>query len=286
MSPQVKSAARRSSPSPRPQVLVIAGSDPSGGAGLQGDIATLSYLGCCPLAVPSALTVQAPRGVRSVHALSAKSTFAAVKRLLSDFEIHAIKIGMLHDVATLRAVARALQNYAGPVVMDPILRPTRGQSLSTHALPEAMLAELWPLLDVGTPNLPEAEYLCGLKLETLEMRIAAAQALCDLGCGAVLLKGGHADDALAVDVLAEESGLAFLTGPRRQSSRNHGTGCALSSAIAAGFAFGHDTQGACLFGKQALDAALNIDHVIGKGNHSVAHAAMPRGSAEIEIVNA
>ena len=145
-----------------PAVLVIAGSDPSGGAGLQGDLASLAALGCQAMAVPTALTVQGPRGVRAVQALNPAWTRRSIEALLDRQPVDAIKVGLLHNAATARSVASALRGYAGPVVLDPVLRPSRGAPLTRDDLQRALLDRLWPLLSVATPNLDEAEALCGL----------------------------------------------------------------------------------------------------------------------------
>lgn len=255
-------------------VLIIAGSDPSGGAGFQGDIATITALGGRSMAVPSALTVQGPSGVQQVAPLPAKQIAAAIRALRKNFVIDAVKIGMLHDLATVTAVRRALKDLSAPIVLDPVWRPSRGRSLATRGLLDAIVAELWSLLHVVTPNIPEAQELCGWPLQDLEQRIAAAQALQDLGTHAVLVKGGHDDGEQAIDVLASEDKVDLLHSPRLHSNRTHGTGCALSSAIAAGLAQGFTTLRACQAAKRALDAALRIDHQLGRGGRSVAHAAM------------
>lgn len=260
-----------------PAVLVIAGSDPGGGAGLQGDLATLAALGCYGMAVPTALTVQAPSGVRTVAPVAASLIAQTLTELLRSLAVDAIKIGMLHDAATVRAVTRALRGFEGPVVLDPVLRPTRGRSLSTRNLAGALLDELWPRLRLATPNLDETAALCGHAIDDVETMIAAASALRQLGAGAVLVKGGHLRHREAIDVLADEGGLVLLSAPRRRSARTHGTGCALSTCIAANLARGLEVRAAAIDARTRLDRALGVDHPVGRGTGSVAHAALAGG---------
>ncbi len=256
-----------------PAVLVIAGSDPSGGAGLQGDLASLAALGVYGMAVPSALTVQGPGGVRSVQSLPPAFTARSIATLLDSLPVDAVKIGMLHDATTARAVARALRGFAGPVVLDPVLRPSRGRSLAARDLLDALLDTLWPRLSLATPNLPEAAQLCGLPLIDLEHSLAAAQALQQLGCDAVLLKGGHAVGD-PVDLLVDDAGAMMICGPRHLTPRCHGTGCALSTAIAAGLAAGRPLRQACVDARLAMDRALGSDPPVGRGTGAIAHTAL------------
>lgn len=256
-----------------PAVLSIAGSDPSGGAGLQGDLATLAAMGVYGMAVPTALTVQSRSGVRAVHAIPAHITAASVRAVLDEMEVDAIKIGMLYTAATARAVARELHGFVGPVVLDPVLAASRGADLSAAGLIPLLLDVLCPETSVLTPNLDETEALCGVRPRDLEGMIACAFALASLGCGAVLLKGGHLQGA-PVDVLIHQGEPTFLVGPRRITPRTHGTGCALSTAIAALLARGLDVAAACTSARARLDRALASRSPIGLGTSSVAHSAL------------
>ncbi|MBN2361951.1 MAG: bifunctional hydroxymethylpyrimidine kinase/phosphomethylpyrimidine kinase [Deltaproteobacteria bacterium] len=256
-----------------PAVLVIAGSDPSGGAGMQGDLATLAAVGAFGMAVPTALTVQSRRGVRRAQALPPAAIEAGIRAVLTRQPVDAIKIGMLHDAAVASAVARALARFRGSIVIDPVLRPTRGRPLARGDLVGALLRALIPRAAVVTPNLEEASALCRHPVRDIELMLAAGCALCEIGAACALVKGGHlAGDA--IDVVVDARGCALIWGARRRSPRTHGTGCALSTLIAAGLARGLGGRDACLEARRRLDRALRGDHPVGRGSGSVAHRAL------------
>jgi len=254
-------------------VLVIAGSDPAGGAGLQGDLATLAASGVFGMAVPTALTVQARTGVREVVAIAPSLVAAAIRGVLDRLPVDAVKIGMLHDAAVAAAVAAALSRFRGPLVIDPVLRPTRGRALARRDLSGALLTELIPRANVVTPNLDEASALCRQPIRDVEQMLAAGSALRALGASCALLKGGHlAGDA--IDVVVDGRGFALIWGARRCSRRTHGTGCALSTLIAVALARGLSERDACIGARRRLDRALCCDHPIGRGSGAVAHHAL------------
>jgi hydroxymethylpyrimidine kinase/phosphomethylpyrimidine kinase len=256
-----------------PAILIVAGSDPSGGAGLQGDLATLAALGAFGMAIPTALTVQARSGVRRVQALAPDVVVAAIRGVLARQPVDAIKIGMLHDAAMAVGVARAIVGCRVPVVLDPVLRPTRGRPLAERDLVAALRAELVSCATVVTPNLDEASALCRHPVHDVEQMLAAGSALHGLGAACVLLKGGHlAGDA--IDVVVDARGFALVWGVRRRSRRTHGTGCALSTLIAVGLARGLSGRDACIEARRRLDRALQTDHPIGRGSGAVAHHAL------------
>lgn len=230
-----------------PNVLTIAGSDPSGGAGLQGDLKTFAALGVYGCAVPTALTAQSTRGVREVFAVPAEFVGRQLETLLDDVDVAAVKIGMLGDAGVVRAVAAALRRYAPPhVVLDPVLGASAGGTLLAAGGLAALRDELLPLVDVVTPNAIEAGALLGGRPPETEAEAAdAARRLVARGVRAALVTGGHLHDpSSCVDVLAVGGSTAtFRTG--RLEGGTHGTGCALSSAVAALLARGVDLAGAC-----------------------------------------
>lgn len=230
----------------RPVCLSIAGSDPSGGAGVQADLKTFSALGVYGAAALAGLTVQNTQGVRDARGLDPAFVVAQVAAVVEDLPVAATKIGMLSDAATVTAVAdviRERRDAFGVIVLDPVMVATSGDRLLAEDAVEAIRAALLPLADLVTPNLPEAGVLLGVgEAEDVDGLRAQARALVQTGTRAVLAKGGHlAGDAL-VDVFADASGVADLTGERIATRNTHGTGCTLSSAVAACAALHGDTR--------------------------------------------
>ncbi|HTI16737.1 MAG TPA: bifunctional hydroxymethylpyrimidine kinase/phosphomethylpyrimidine kinase [Trinickia sp.] len=218
-----------------PNVLTIAGSDSGGGAGIQADLKTFSALGAYGASVITALTAQNTRGVTAIHTPDAAFVAAQLDAVLSDIRIDAVKIGMLANAAVVRAVAAALARYQPPcIVLDTVML-----SKSQHALlePDAIAAlreELLPLATLVTPNLPEAGALLGVAPAGDEAdMLRQGEALRALGARAVLMKGGHLAASDSPDWLIDGSGARRFDGPRIAVSNTHGTGCTLSSAIAA-----------------------------------------------------
>ena len=223
-----------------PIALTIAGSDPSGGAGIQADIKTFTALGVYGASVVTALTAQNTLGVTGVHKVPADFIRAQYEAVTSDLEVRALKTGMLADEETVSMVAALLRGIGRvPVVVDPVMVATSGDVLLEANAIAAVRAKLIPLAHLITPNLPEAAKLleAGRAGTEAEM-IAQAKALMRFGCGAVLLKGGHGEGAEAVDYLVEGGAVHRFARPRIATRNTHGTGCTLSAAIAAGLAKG------------------------------------------------
>ena len=218
-----------------PTALTVAGSDPSGGAGIQADLKTFSALGVYGTAVLTALTAQNTRGVTGVHPVPAAFVAQQLDTLLDDVEVHATKLGMLGSADVVRAVAALLAGRRpGPVVCDPVMVATSGDRLIDDDAVAAVRTELLPVADLITPNVPEAAVLLGVAPAGNEGELGdQARALLDLGPGAVLLKGGHLGGSDSVDVLATANGVAVTRRPRVDTRGTHGTGCTLSSALAA-----------------------------------------------------
>lgn len=252
--------------------LTIAGSDPSGGAGIQADLRTFAALGVVGVSAITALTVQNSLGVQSVHPVPADVLAAQIDAVLSDTKVQAVKIGMLGGAAQVRAVAAALRKYSPPnVVLDPVLASTGGVPLLDDEGRKALLTELMPLCDLITPNLSEAEALTGLTVHDLKTAQAAGEQLIQAGAKAVLIKGGHLlgkpDDFLILPRGHEISptGLFLLQGRRIETPHTHGTGCVLSSATAAYLANGLRLERAIINAKMLLKFALSSPVVIGLG---------------------
>jgi hydroxymethylpyrimidine/phosphomethylpyrimidine kinase len=255
--------------------LTIAGSDSSGGAGIQADLKTFSALGVYGASVITALTAQNTRGVEGVHTVPADFVLAQMRAVARDLDVRAIKIGMLATSAIIEAVAEGLNDFAGiPVVLDPVMVAASGDSLLDEGAVETLRAVLVPCAMLITPNLAESAKLLG-ETEACDEREMEAQArtLGALGASAVLIKGGHAKGDQAVDILADGEGVMRLAMPRVPTRNTHGTGCTLSSAIAAELAKGASLRDAVTKAKAYLTAALvHADELgIGKGRGPVHH---------------
>jgi hydroxymethylpyrimidine/phosphomethylpyrimidine kinase len=215
--------------------LTVAGSDPSGGAGVQADLKTFSALGAYGTAVLTALTAQNTRGVTGVHVVPAEFVGLQLRTLLDDVGVHAVKTGMLPTAAVVREVAAVLtERRPGPVVCDPVMVATSGDRLIDEDAVAAVRDVLLPRADLITPNVPEAAVLLGVApAADLDGLAEQARALLELGPGAVLLKGGHLGGAESVDALTVAGDVVLTRRPRVETSATHGTGCTLSAAIAA-----------------------------------------------------
>jgi hydroxymethylpyrimidine/phosphomethylpyrimidine kinase len=254
-----------------PIALTVAGSDPSGGAGIQADLKTFAALGVYGASVITALTAQNTRGVSGVFAIPADFIAAEFRAVVSDLSIDAIKTGMLGDVATVEIVASLLDDVKTvPVIVDPVMVATSGDVLLRPEAIDAVRNALLPRATLITPNIPEASRLLDVpeaKTET-EMR-AQAEALMRFGCGAVLVKGGHGDGDDVVDILFDGGQHFAFRRSRIKTSNTHGTGCTLSAAIAAHLAMGKALDSAIadakLFVWNALSAGVRMR--IGKGGN-------------------
>lgn len=222
------------------RVLSIAGSDSGGGAGIQADLKTFSALGCFGMTAIAAITAQNTCGVRAIHAVPADMLKAQIDAVVQDIGVDAVKIGMLATPETVRVVADAIREYQLPhVVLDPVMVATSGDRLIAPETADALKSELFPLVELITPNLDEGGWLLGRGIDGLNALEDAARELLALGAPAVLLKGGHLPGDWVVDQLVDRSGLSQRFESTRIVTHNgHGTGCTLSSAIAAELASG------------------------------------------------
>jgi hydroxymethylpyrimidine/phosphomethylpyrimidine kinase len=258
-------------------ILSIAGSDPSGGAGIQADLKTFGALGAYGMAAITALTAQNTQGVRSFVAMEPDFVAAQIDAVFEDVRVDAVKIGMIATAGIAEAVAGRLAAHgAKNIVLDPVMVATSGDALLAPDAAQALISRLIPLATILTPNLPEAAKLIGAApIRTLAQMRAALPALQGLGAGWVLLKGGHLeDDPDAVDLLVESSSgeILELRAPRVATKNTHGTGCTLSSALATllpgrGVAEGARAAKAYLTG--ALKAADRLE--VGRGHGPVNH---------------
>jgi hydroxymethylpyrimidine/phosphomethylpyrimidine kinase len=265
-----------------PIALTIAGSDSSGGAGIQADLKTFSAFGVYGASVLTALTAQNTRGVQGVEPVRPAFVEAQLASVLDDLDVRAIKTGMLANGAIVSAVASALARVpAIPLVVDPVMVATSGDRLLASDAIAALKGELFPRATVVTPNLPEAAALLGVAVATSENQmIEQARALARFGSGAVLIKGGHGEGAEAVDVLVGGDAVLRLAASRIETRHTHGTGCTLAAAIAALLARGTDLEEAVRRAKAYVSAALagGRDLGVGQGNGPVDHLFATRSA--------
>ena len=255
--------------------LTIAGSDSGGGAGIQADLKAMSALGTYGASVITAVTAQNTQAVTAVHGIPLDVVRAQIDAVLSDLDVNAIKIGMLATPDIITCVADAIAGFDGPIVLDPVMIAKSGDALLAQDAVATLRDVLLPRATVLTPNLPEAACLLDQnEAQTPDEMAAQGRALCALGAGAVVMKGGHASGEICHDLLiSDQAILGEYTAPRRDTRNTHGTGCTLSSSIAAGLAKGLDLPTAVaeahryLQGAIAQADALEIGHGHGPVHH-------------------
>jgi len=265
-----------------PRVLSIAGSDSGGGAGIQADLKTFSALGCFGMTAITAITAQNTCGVRAIHGIPPEMLRDQIDAVMEDLGAHAVKIGMLHSPDIVRTVAEAIARHGlHNVVFDPVMVATSGAVLIDNEAVDVLVRELFPCVAVITPNLDEAALLVGRTLNCAEDMAVAAQDLIGKGARAVLIKGGHLPGDTVIDLLMTQSGeKTWMQAPRIQSPNTHGTGCTLSSAMAAHLALGatllESVQRARLYVRDALQAGADVRTGRGSGplNHGHGPLAM------------
>jgi len=262
----------------RGRVLIIAGSDPSGGAGMQADLKTVTALGGYGAAAVTAITVQDTLGVHEIHRLGAALVEAQARAVLDDVGADAIKTGMLGDREIVEAVARLLDSAPEiPAVIDPVMLAKGGASLLEPAAVDALRTLLIPRCALVTPNAPEAQVLTGLAVATTDDLRRAGEALLALGAGAVLMKGGHVPGDSVTDVLMTAAGETTFAGPRIGGGDRHGTGCTLASACATGLAQGLTLEAAVARAWAYVGEAMRGAHDFGAGHRLLDHAWPLRG---------
>jgi hydroxymethylpyrimidine/phosphomethylpyrimidine kinase len=241
-----------------PVALTIAGSDPSGGAGIQADLKTFAAFGVYGASVITALTAQNTRGVFGVFDVASDIVIAQIDAIFDDLGVGAVKIGMLGRVAVAEAVVAALKRRPPmPVVLDPVMVATSGEKLLVADAVEALRTKLIPLASLLTPNLPEAAALLNQPVACDEADIEKqGRQLLAMGCSAVLIKGGHGQGSESIDYLIDPRRTVQLPAPRVTTVNTHGTGCSLSSAIAAGLAKGDELETAVRNAKEWISAAI------------------------------
>jgi len=254
----------------RPDVLVCAGLDPSGGAGLIADVRVIAELGCRPVGVVTTSTIQNTTGVIDGHVMDPEALGHQLAFLLTDVEVAAVKVGMIGSAEIARAIASTLQLTAAPLVWDPVMYPSRGELPRADAWIEDAGVALRPHVTLVTPNAPELAAITGMPVGDLAEAEAAARALATRLDAAVLAKGGHLGGDDAVDILIYPGGREELRAKRVAHGEHvHGTGCALASAIAAHLAHGRDLVEACRLAKAYVAARIAEPQRPGRGAAAV-----------------
>lgn len=261
-------------------VLSIAGSDPSGGAGIQADLKTIAALGGYGMAVITALTAQNTKGVQGVEHVPPDFIKAQIQSIFDDIKVDAIKIGMIGAVDATHTIADVLRAYKDNggkafIVLDPVMVATSGDALSNDESVKALVERLVPLADIVTPNIPEAEALGGRKFNG-DLNRLADEVLEKTGAHAVYLKGGHNQNGSTIDDLYMDHGQTFVFSyPRIETKNTHGTGCTLSSAIATHLALEKDIQMALNDARRYVDIALRagVHLEVGQGCGPLHHSA-------------
>lgn len=260
-------------PAPQGRVLIIAGSDSSGGAGLQADIKSVTMMGAYAATAVTAITVQNTLGVQDVHGLAPELVKAQMAAVLDDIGADVIKIGMLHSLEVIEAVIAGLAGADEhcQLVVDPVMVATSGDRLLDSDAVTVLRDKLLPLADLITPNMPEAAVLTGFRVETLDDQKRAGEALLALGCGAVLVKGGHGSGDLVHDVLVTDEQIEIMSAERFDTVHTHGTGCSLASAIAAVLSQGAPLPVAVNVGRDYVREAIRLAPGFGKGRGPINH---------------
>ncbi len=270
-----------------PRVLIVAGSDSSGGAGIQADIKTCAAFGVYSATVITAVTVQNTMGVSDVVMMEADIVAAQMRAVLTDIGADVIKIGMTGNAAIINAVADVIDDLASDttVVLDPVMVATSGDVLLEDDAIAALKERLIPHADVITPNVPEAARLTGIAIDDMDGLREAGEALLKMGAYSAVMKGGHLDGGTVIDLLVTEQGMAVMSGPRIHSRHTHGTGCTLASAIASGLARGMELEAAAQEGRDFVFEAISTAPGLGSKDKA-AHGPLNHGIVPVGDVPA
>lgn len=271
------------------EVLTIAGSDSGGGAGIQADIKTFQELGVFGTSAITAVTAQNTRGVSGIFPMERGTVRQQIDAVGSDFDIAAVKTGMLFDASIIEETAKGIRRYRWKyVIVDPVMIAKGGAALLQEEAVEAMKTQLLPLATVVTPNIPEAEVLSGIEIRDSETRLLAAKRILNYGAESVVIKGGHGSDPdFTEDFYLHTSGASLMLRSNRISTRQtHGTGCTFAAALTAELAKGAPMNEALFTAKQFVQAALGHPLNIGSGHGPTNHGAFRNfsGKGEVQLV--
>ncbi len=256
----------------RSNILIIAGSDSSGGAGIQADIKTATCLGVYAMTAITAVTIQNTTGVKSVVSIPADEIYSQIIYTSKDIKPSAIKIGMLHSKQIINKVLKALNEIKiKRIILDPVMVAKGGSKLISNQAINFMKKRLLKKVNLITPNLPEAEILSGVKIKTKEDMIFAATKLIKLGVPNVLIKGGHFKSKKLYDIFVNKNEIKIFSSNRIKTRNTHGTGCTLSTAITSFFSCGKPLKKSCELGIKYVNSAILTNPKIGKGHGPVNH---------------
>jgi hydroxymethylpyrimidine/phosphomethylpyrimidine kinase len=270
-----------------PSVLTIAGSDSGGGAGIQADLKTFAALGCFGTSAITAVTVQNTLGVTGIHSIPPPIVAAQIRAVMDDIQPSAIKIGMVHSAELAGTIAAVIRDYPDvPVILDPVMVATSGDKLIENETVETLQKELFPLSVLVTPNLDETRILVNRAVTNLDEMKSAATEILRYGCFAVLVKGGHLSGQDLYNFYLDKNSISEVYASEAINTNNtHGTGCSLSSAIAAYLALGLSLQNAiakaCQYIHHAIEAGQDV--ITGKGNGPINHFFNPIALTKYEL---
>jgi len=267
-----------------PRVLIIAGSDSSGGAGIQADIKTCAAFGVYSATAITAVTAQNTMGVQQVKVMPAELVRAQIRSVLSDTGADVIKIGMLGNAEIIDVVAEEIEEADAFVILDPVMVATSGDTLLEESAVKLLKNKLLPLADLVTPNVPEAELLTDIKITDVDDLTKAGDALLKMNVYAALMKGGHLDGKSVVDVLVSEEGANIMSGPRLHTRHTHGTGCTLASAVAACMALGAPLDEAVMSAREFVFQAIKTAPGLGEGHGPLNHGLASGDKADEDDV--
>ena len=257
---------------PKSKILIIAGSDSSGGAGIQADIKTVTALGSYAMTAITAVTIQNTTGVKSIIPIDPKEISNQIEFTSKDIKPDAIKIGMLHSTKVIKSVIRSLVLIkVKKIILDPVMIAKGGAKLIDNKAVELLKDELINKVSLITPNIPEAEILTGIKIKNKEDMIYAASILIRLGAKNVFIKGGHLDTKIVQDIFVNKKEIMVIKNKRITTNNTHGTGCTLSSAISTFFACGKTLKKSCELATMYVNNSIRSNLNYGKGHGPINH---------------
>jgi len=257
---------------PKSKVLIIAGSDSSGGAGIQADIKTVTALGSYAMTAVTAVTAQNTKGVKKITPIPTKIVQKQIIMILDDLGANAVKIGMIHNTSIIKCVCKILKKYKlKNIVLDPVMIAKGGSKLINNSSIKYLKKFLLPLCNLVTPNIPEAEMLTGYSISNKKDMIKAAKKILNMGTKNVLLKGGHLKNKMIFDILATKKGIKIFSKRKIRTKNTHGTGCTLSSALATCLSQNKNILKSCKISIRYVDKAIASAPNYGKGSGPINH---------------
>ena len=257
------------------KLLIIAGSDSSGGAGIQADIKTATALGVYAMTAITAITAQNTTGVKSIFAVPVKEIFNQISFSVQDIKPDSVKIGMLHNVGVIKEVIKAIKKYKlKNIIIDPVMVAKGGHRLISDSSVNYLRKKLLPYALLVTPNIPEAETFVKKKIKTLDDMIEAGKEILKLGPRFVLLKGGHTSKSFVEDILISKNSIKIFKNKKIETKNTHGTGCTLSSAIASFISKNYSMNESCRCAIQYVHKAILLNPRFGRGHGPINHMAL------------